>query len=65
KKDIDNTKILVPPLDLLKKFDTISKNIFGRIFTTNQEIQTLSKTRDLLLPKLMSGKIRVPMEVKS
>jgi len=62
KRDIDNTKILVPPLNLLKKFDTISKNIFGRIFITNQEIQILSKTRDLLLPKLMSGKIRVPVE---
>lgn len=45
--------------DLIKKFNSISKSSFGKIQTNNIQIQTLKQTRDTLLPKLMSGQLRV------
>ncbi|MFN4101500.1 MAG: hypothetical protein ACK4GT_17175 [Pararhodobacter sp.] len=33
--------------------------IFGRIVANEKESRTLAATRDLLLPKLMSGEVRV------
>jgi type I restriction enzyme S subunit len=33
--------------------------LFARIFANAEESRTLAQTRDLLLPKLMSGEIRV------
>ena len=33
-----------------------------KIYTNEKQIQTLTKTRDTLLPKLMSGKLRVKDE---
>ena len=43
----------------LKKFNNIVKPIFDIIFTNNAEILKLTKIRDTLLPKLMSGEIDV------
>ena len=37
---------------------------FQKILTNEYQIQNLSQVRDSLLPRLMSGKIRVPIEVK-
>ncbi len=44
---------------LMKNFDEITKPIFERIKINGEEIQRLARTRDLLLPKLMSGEIEV------
>ncbi len=40
-------------------FDILIAPIFKKIKNNTAQIQTLAKTRDTLLPKLMSGKIRV------
>src|SRR5690606_15373559 len=40
-------------------FDTLAAVLFNRIVANAQESRTLAQTRDLLLPKLMSGEIRV------
>ena len=48
--------------EVLNKFDLITKSILDRIKNNNLEIEKLQKLRDTLLPKLMSGEIRVPME---
>jgi len=56
---ISQIKILIPDYKLAKNFSTISNSCFS-ILSSNQEIiQRLTKTRDALLPKLMSGEIRV------
>ncbi|MFN8437439.1 MAG: restriction endonuclease subunit S [Cytophagales bacterium] len=45
--------------DVFENFDSIVKPIFNKLLNNTLEIQTLTRTRDTLLPKLMSGKIRV------
>jgi len=47
--------------DLIKKFNSITKSLFEKIQKNNIQIQTLKKTRDTFLPKLMSGQIRVKL----
>ena len=42
-----------------QKFDIIIKDYFDKILINQQQIQTLTQLRDTLLPKLMSGEVRV------
>lgn len=49
----------LPPKELLRNFDKLVLNIFNKISINNQQNQTLSQIRDALLPKLMSGEVRV------
>jgi type I restriction enzyme, S subunit len=44
---------------LVKKFNDKISQIFENIINNLNQILTLTKTRDALLPKLMSGEIRV------
>lgn len=48
-----------PPLDLVKKFCHMIEPLFRKICFNQQQIRTLEKLRDTLLPKLMSGEVRV------
>jgi type I restriction enzyme S subunit len=52
-------KVLVPSLKILKKADLQIGPVFYKKFKNDLESRTLAQTRDLLLPKLMSGEIRV------
>jgi len=60
----DSMSIAVPPSALVEKFEKIVSLQFDTIAANARQIRTLSEIRDLLLPKLMSGKIRVPKEVR-
>ena len=51
--------ILVPPIKTLENYNTIFQPIFDQIISNKLEIEILRKIRDILLPKLMSGEIRV------
>ncbi|MCE2905958.1 MAG: restriction endonuclease subunit S [Anabaena sp. CoA2_C59] len=44
---------------LINQYNSIAKTIFHKINNNEKQIQTLTKTRDALLPKLMSGQLRV------
>lgn len=59
KNDINNTEILIPPSDLLSEKNKIFEAWFSKITSNVFQIQTLEKLRDNLLPKLMSGEVRV------
>lgn len=48
--------------DLVTKFAEVAGPMMGLIRNNEQENQTLAATRDLLLPKLMSGEIRLTGE---
>jgi len=50
---------IVPSDNVMNLFDNTVKGIFDKIQNTSNEIQTLQKTRDTLLPKLLSGEIDV------
>jgi type I restriction enzyme S subunit len=54
-----NSKVVFPPVSLLKAFDQRVAAIFHRILVNTEESQTLAALRDTLLPKLTSGEVRV------
>ena len=51
--------LIVPSSRVLSQFKQIAKSIFDKDYFNKQQIQTLTKKRDALLPKLMSGEIRI------
>ena len=57
--DLKNQDIIIPDSRILKEFHHIICSLFNKIDSNKLQIQSLKKTRDSLLPKLMSGKIRV------
>jgi type I restriction enzyme S subunit len=59
KKNFRPLPILVPDAKTREAFDSLVKPLFDRIVANEKENRTLAQTRDLLLPKLMSGEIRV------
>ena len=59
---INNIPLLIPTGDILKKFENITKSIFNLIAKNDNENIKLAEMRDLLLPKLMSGEIRIPLK---
>ena len=56
----------VPSLtpEILRAFDETAGPLFDRIVANEKENRTLAATRDFLLPKLMSGEIRVAQAEK-
>ena len=59
KTDFKNLPIFLPPDDLLEQFHKIVKPMFELIDENNAENQTLIRTRDAILPRLMSGELDV------
>jgi type I restriction enzyme S subunit len=57
--DVKNTAIIKPTKEYLNERNKKLRNIFSKITNNVFQIQTLEKLRDTLLPKLMSGEIRV------
>jgi len=47
------------PLHLIEQFESICSPLFEKIRANVEENQTLAEARDYLLPKLMSGEVRV------
>ena len=56
---ISNSKIILPPNYILEKLLLHIDKISQQLKCNRNMIQSLTKTRDALLPKLMSGEIRV------
>jgi type I restriction enzyme, S subunit len=59
---VHNLTILIPPDNLISKFEVLMIPNFKKIYFNQKQIQTLEKLRDTLLPKLMSGEVRVRYE---
>jgi type I restriction enzyme S subunit len=49
----------IPDFKLIERFSNIATSTIDKILINFEQIQTLTKIRDSLLPKLMSGQIRV------
>ena len=62
KSDIDTWNIIIPESKINSKFSLAIENIFYKIINNAQEVNSLQEFRNLILPKLMSGKIRIPTE---
>jgi len=51
--------MLLPADDVMQKFNELLQPIFEKVKNNSSQVQELSKTRDVLLPKLMSGQVRL------
>lgn len=60
---IETIKIIIPPYDIINKFNYIEYDLFETIVKNIKQNHNLIFIRDALLPKLMSSEIRVPDEV--
>ncbi|TQE98522.1 MAG: restriction endonuclease subunit S [Spiribacter salinus] len=60
KKQFRPLEVIVPPAPLLQAFDEMAVDWFQRISQLASENVTLAQLRDRLLPKLISGEVRVP-----
>lgn len=58
-------KLNIPPDSEIQSFEQSVKPYFEKILRNNNQIRTLTRLRDTLLPKLMSGEVRVEMEASS
>ena len=53
-------KLVCPPIDLLAHYDAICRPLFEKVVANRARIQTLATLRDTLLPRLISGQLRLP-----
>lgn len=53
--------IEIPPVNLIQEFDKMAIPLYKKIKTNQTQIRTLTALRDNLLPKLMSGEVRVEL----
>ena len=51
--------VVVPPQWIVEEFERLVRPLYSRIVANMKESESLAQTRDLLLPKLMSGEIRL------
>lgn len=58
-KDINKMKILLPSTELIGTANKKIKLMHEKIYSLQQQITNLTQQRDLLLPRLMSGKLEV------
>jgi len=56
---VEQIRISIPSSEILEEKTKCFENILLKILNNNSQIQSLTKTRDTLLPKLMSGQVRV------
>ena len=52
--------VVIPPPPVLAAFDELAANLRSKIFANETEAQTLATLRDTLLPRLISGQLRLP-----
>ncbi len=62
KSDFNDIDTIIPYTAISEKYDSIAWKIDNKVYNNTKEIESLIQLRDTLLPKLMSGEIRVKME---
>ena len=60
KKQFQNLPSIAPPPHVVSSFEELVYPLDENIRSFEEEIRTLSRTRDTLLPKVISGELRVP-----
>lgn len=55
-------EVTLPNENILTNFHIIVEPMFDKIFFNTKQLRTLEKLRDTLLPKLMSGEVRIEYE---
>lgn len=60
--DLNNQSVMHPNPEVLEAFEPFASSLFEKISQNDLQNQTLSEIRDALLPRLISGSIRVGAE---
>ena len=56
---IQDLDVLIPPEEIGRMFESLAQSIHDKVSAANAEIDRLQSARDHLLPKLMSGVVKV------
>jgi type I restriction enzyme S subunit len=59
-----NMRVVKPPKPVVEAFTHIAQPIYEKIAKNQFESRTLAELRDTLLPKLISGELRVPEQIR-
>ena len=60
KGDIDGFRVVVPRQEILDIFSAVTTPLYEEVVANKQQTRVLANIRDALLPKLISGEIRIP-----
>lgn len=63
RNNVHNLVQILPSKVVLDKFQEVVESNFAKIAENNSGIEILTKLRDTLLPKLMSGELRIPDDI--
>jgi type I restriction enzyme S subunit len=61
KKAFRPIPVLVPPQPVIDAFLAVFAPLFDRLLENERQAQTLATLRDTLLPRLISGQLRLPL----
>lgn len=61
-KQIADYEILIPPSDKIDNYSEIVWSFWDKQERNHEQIRTLEKMRDTLLPKLMSGEVKISID---
>ena len=61
---VQNFSLPLPPKDILSQFAGVINPLFAKITANGEQSDTLTELRDTLLPKLISGELRIPVTGK-
>lgn len=59
-RTVQNTSVVLPSVSALRAFETLAAPMLSRVRAATLESGSLAALRDTLLPKLVSGELRVP-----
>ena len=59
-KDLSDYALTIPPVELVAAFSDAVQPMFDQITANVHQAQTLTQLRDILLPRLISGELRLP-----
>lgn len=57
--DIENLQIILPAVSVIEEFVNVCEPLFKRMASVLTSISTLANFRDVLLPRLISGQLRI------
>ena len=59
---LNEMRLIYPAAEILESFEGLCEVLYAKMDSNMQQNQALEQLRDTLLPKLMKGEIRVPVE---
>jgi len=59
---LDQVFTLLPPAILRKRFEVFVEPMHQQLITLTKHVENLRRTRDLLLPRLLSGQVKLTPE---